>query len=127
VKGEGGISCDAMTTNAERLTHSSRQKYLEFIVNPMHFNNANYHASFYMSCLFPSWRAFLLTSLCSIGNHSLTPESEGAELQCLPLYSILLALGNPTVNYFRQPISRLVTDFKGLTLFLHMQPHSQLL
>jgi hypothetical protein len=58
-----------------------------------------------------------LTYLCSIGNHSLTPENEGAELQCLPLYSILLALGNPTVNYFRQAISRLVTDYKGLALF----------
>ena len=58
-----------------------------------------------------------MTSLCSIGNHSLTPENEGAELQCLPLYSILLALGNPTVNYFRQAVSRLVTDYKGLTLF----------
>jgi hypothetical protein len=23
-------------------------------------------------------------------------------IQCLPLYSILLAMGNPTVNYFRQ-------------------------
>ncbi len=58
-----------------------------------------------------------MTSLCSIGNHSLTPESEGAELQCLPLYSILLALGNPTVNYFRQAVSRLVTDYKSLSLF----------
>jgi hypothetical protein len=28
-------------------------------------------------------------------------EREGSvQLQCLPLYSILLALGNPTVNYF---------------------------
>jgi hypothetical protein len=25
-------------------------------------------------------------------------------MQCLPLYSILLALGNPTVNYFRQSL-----------------------
>ncbi len=57
----------------------------------------------------------LYTSLCSIGNNSLTPESEGAELQCLPLYSILLALGNPTVHYFRQAVNRLVTDNKGLT------------
>ncbi len=44
----------------------------------------------------------------SIGNQSLSPEGEGAELQCLPLYSVLLALGNPTVNYFRQPVTRLM-------------------
>ena len=24
-----------------------------------------------------------------------------AEVQCLPLYSVLLAMDNPTVNYFR--------------------------
>jgi hypothetical protein len=42
------------------------------------------------------------------GNNSLTPERDGPGLQCLPLYSILLAMGNPTVNYFRQAVSRLV-------------------
>ncbi len=47
------------------------------------------------------------TFLFSIGNNSLTPEREGPGLQCLPLYSILLAMGNPTVNYFRQAVSRL--------------------
>jgi hypothetical protein len=26
----------------------------------------------------------------------------GVKFQCLPLYSLLLALGNPTINYFRQ-------------------------
>jgi hypothetical protein len=26
----------------------------------------------------------------------------GGNIQCLPFYSLLLALGNPTVNYFRQ-------------------------
>ncbi len=117
-----------------------------WLTYPVHFHKADCETSFYMSCLYHSWRAWLtslcisikltvkqvsiwvvyfggawLTSLCSIGNHSLTPESEGAELQCLPLYSILLALGNPTVNYFRQAVSRLVTDYKGLTLFLQMR------
>ena len=29
-------------------------------------------------------------------------DKNGTVIQCLPLYSILLALGNPTVNYFRQ-------------------------
>ncbi len=36
-----------------------------------------------------------------MNNNSLTTES-GTGIQCLPLYSILLAMGNPTVNFFRQ-------------------------
>jgi hypothetical protein len=33
---------------------------------------------------------------------SLLPDmTKGVRIQCLPLYSILLALGNPTVNFFR--------------------------
>ena len=43
-----------------------------------------------------------------MNSNSLTPDSrrkeeqDTSEIQCLPLYSILLALGNPTVNFFRQ-------------------------
>jgi hypothetical protein len=34
--------------------------------------------------------------------NSLLPDvRKGVRIQCLPLYSILLALGNPTVNFFR--------------------------
>jgi hypothetical protein len=33
---------------------------------------------------------------------ALNPKKQGLRLMCLPLYSILLALGNPTVHYFRQ-------------------------
>jgi hypothetical protein len=40
------------------------------------------------------------SSVCSISLNALLPRKENP-FQCLPLYSILLALGNPTVNYFR--------------------------
>jgi hypothetical protein len=37
--------------------------------------------------------------------HTLTEMGKGNMIQCLPLYSILLAMGNPIVNYFRQGIT----------------------
>jgi hypothetical protein len=46
---------------------------------------------------------------------ALTPNKKGLRLMCLPLYSILLALGNPTVHYFRQQrIHSLARKFKNL-------------
>jgi hypothetical protein len=38
--------------------------------------------------------------MVSLTSNSLSQDADW-NLQCLPLYSILLALGNPTVNYFR--------------------------
>jgi hypothetical protein len=40
---------------------------------------------------------------CSMSSESLLMEmvEQSYQMLCLPLYSILLALGNPTVNYFR--------------------------
>jgi hypothetical protein len=36
-----------------------------------------------------------------MSSESLTLEESERKILCLPLYSILLAMGNPTVNYFR--------------------------
>jgi hypothetical protein len=36
-----------------------------------------------------------------MSSESLTLDETEHKMMCLPLYSILLALGNPTVNYFR--------------------------
>ena len=37
-----------------------------------------------------------------MSGNQLVEENKDNSIQCLPLYSILLAMGNPTVNYFRQ-------------------------
>jgi hypothetical protein len=37
-------------------------------------------------------------------SHETLGGATGSDFQCLPLYSLLLALGNPTVNYFRQKL-----------------------
>jgi hypothetical protein len=42
----------------------------------------------------PTFMAFDMSS------NSLQPKNTEGRIQCLPLYSILLALGNPTVHYF---------------------------
>jgi hypothetical protein len=48
---------------------------------------------------------------------ALNPKKQGLRLMCLPLYSILLALGNPTVHYFRQQrIQSQARKFKNLRL-----------
>jgi hypothetical protein len=43
---------------------------------------------------------------------ALNPKKQGLRLMCLPLYSILLALGNPTVHYFRQQRIHIVRQIK---------------
>ena len=39
------------------------------------------------------------------------------EMQCLPLYSILQAMGNPTVNYFSLDIEGAELQVKHLLIF----------
>ena len=43
----------------------------------------------------------------------------GNVIQCLPLYSILLAMGNPTINYFRQ------MELLALVSTNHSKPQAQ--
>jgi hypothetical protein len=42
------------------------------------------------------------SSFCSLTAASLGGATGGGDFMCLPLYSLLKALGNPTVNFFRK-------------------------
>ena len=43
---------------------------------------------------------FILGRLINDGNHSDPKDKNVLDVQCYPLYSILLALGNPVIHYF---------------------------
>jgi hypothetical protein len=74
---------------------------------------------------------------CSLSYETLGGAT-GGNIQCLPFYSLLLALGNPTVNYFRQKAVSLEQEKMTFSNIISLankyllasaglgQPHSQL-